>query len=284
LVATQQNYMPDFADINVQFNRSAGEGFGADRMTGKFMYWRKPVDDPRVTDRGYVVIGSATPQELVRQMDKGFQPLRQFGEFQLWNATENWRVSTEPYRRIFQRRDGLLVFPVAQILEHQWHILPPYAGITFPQIQGLDGPETRVLCAECRRVFSSQELLMKHRSVAHRQTANNTALGESIASAVSKMNEPLVGVMGPIGEALQRQSAALEQMMQLMALNQDQQNQLRAMFEARVAYGGHEGVPPAPPAAPEVGEQDKPLPASAIDPNPEPTSGRTARGQKTEGT
>lgn len=281
MVATQQNYNPDFSDLNVTFNAARGEVFGTDgrfgggdRMTGRSMYWKKPENDPRVTDAGYIVTGSATPQELVRQMDKGFMPLRMFGEFMLWNPNENWRVSNEPYRRIFQRPGGLMVFPVTQIIEHQWHLVPPYAGITFPQLAGVELTDIR--CVECRRWFTSKELLSKHRSVGHRLTANNTALGESIAQAVGQMNQPMADAFRPMADALSKQAAALQAIGERLALSQEEQRRLYDLWESRVAYGGHQGVPPTPPVAEDEGHDSTPLDASAVDPNvvsPPPTSG-----------
>lgn len=282
MVATQQGYTPDFSDLNVSFNAARGESFGTDgrfggdRMTGRSMYWRKPENDPRVKDEGYVVVGSATPQELVRQMDKGFMPLRQFGEFMLWNPSENWRVMNEPYRRIFQRPGGLMVFPTAQVIEHHWHLVPPYAGITFPQLAGIELTDIR--CVECRQWYTSKELLAKHRSVAHRMTAQNSALGESIATAVSQLNAPLAG-------ALKEQTAALTRIADRLALNQDETDRLRRMFEDRASYGGQAGVPRAPDPEPEeVGSDAEPIDSVMLDPNAvasPPNSGGRRRDPET---
>jgi hypothetical protein len=284
-----QAYVPDFSDLNVQFNQARGESFGTDgrygdaagRMTGKFMYWRKPTDDERVTDKGWIVTGSATPQELVRQLDKGFQPLRMFGEFALWNPAENWRVSNEPYRRIFQRPGGLSVFPLSQIVEHKWHLVPPYAGVVFPQLEGFTPTDVR--CIECRTWFTSPELLNKHRSVAHRVTAQNSMLGESIANAVAKMNEPIVArlstpdlTQAAIVGALQEQARALSAVAERMSLSHEETRQLYDLLKTRAEYGGHAGVPQPPPEpedAADTGESAEPLPASAIDVQA-PPSGR----------
>jgi hypothetical protein len=276
-VGQQAQYMPNFDDMNVQFNFAGGERFGADKMTGKQMYYKK---SSSATDPGYVVVASATPLEFVRMMDKGMQPLRQFGEFQLWNPAENWRVSNEPYRRIFQRPNGIMVFPIEQVLEHMWHIAPPYQGIVFPQLGHLANQEGgldlhKIRCVECRRWYKSEEDRNKHRSVAHRQTSQNSALGEAIAVSVGKMNEPMQAALSPLLDALQQQMKISQAMMERLALSQAEQQQINEYLMQRANYGGDQGVPAPPPNEPApTTPSEPPIEASSIDPNAQPVKGR----------
>lgn len=274
----QGGYTPDFSPFQVSFNYAKGEGFGADRMTGKQMYYKKPVGGA-ATDEGYVFVASATPNELVRMLDKGYMPLRQFGEFQLWNPQENWRVSNEPYRRIFQRPGGLMIFPVAQIIEHKWHLVPPYAGVTFPQLGGVELLDIR--CVECRQWFVNPDLLRKHRSVAHRATSQNSAMGESIAQAVAKMNEPLNATLGPMVQAMEQMMRQQMQQFAIIAerlnLSDRERAEMKEFIEKRFETGAAGGVPPAPPAPTpeEVAEAAKtqPIEANAINVNAGSTRG-----------
>ena len=256
-------YTPDFSDISVAFNYARGERFGADRMTGMQMYYKK---GPECRDAGYVIIASATPVEMVRMMDKGFQPLRHLGQFQLWNAAENWRVSHEPYRRIFQRPGAINLFPLAQIIEHLYHLAPPYAGVVFPQLAALDAAAYAFRCLECQRFFVSERLLQGHRSVAHRGTAQNNALGEAIAASISKMNRPVADALTPMLQALQEQMAAFQVVVQGLNLSQQEQQRVNRLLFDRVGYGGHLGVPPEPTAPdPGGGPPPEPVAASRID-------------------
>jgi hypothetical protein len=251
------NYVPDFTDLSVSFNYAKGERFGADRMTGMQMYYKKPTGGG-ATDEGYLLVASATPIELVRMMDKGYQPLRLFGEFQLWNPNENWRVPYEPYRRIFQRPGGINLFPLAQIIEHHWHIVPPYAGIEFPQLRGLDVAAYTLRCTQCRQFFTSEELLAKHHSVGHRQTAQNTALGQEIAKAIATMNAPIQNAMTPMLDAIAKQMAGFQVIVEGLNLSQREQQRINDLLLSRAGYGGHLGVPAAPPEPAEIDPNEPP--------------------------
>lgn len=110
---------------------------------GDCMYYKKP--------DGWIVPAQSAPIYFATKLRRGFTPLPQYGTFtpgeksvdirgQVFNAhVEMWRV-------IFQK-DGAEAFPVDQIIAYNWHLSPPYAGVTFPQMEGVEVPQ--IDCPEC---------------------------------------------------------------------------------------------------------------------------------------
>jgi len=236
---------PDLSEFDVRFNTQMGEGWGPqDRKSNRQCYWTLPESNP--TRPGWVIIASATPIELVRQMDKGFKPRREFGEFQLWNAEEGWRVPVEPHRQIFQFAapdpNVLRVFPVSQIIEHGWPWLPPYRGVTFPHLQeaiadGLVNP-TQLRCPMCGKTIIGQteldaaEKISHHEAVLHQQVAQNSDLARAISAGIARMSAPAADPVSqqPLYEQVAAMFSSMQQNQLVMAqlLSQGRQGEFQA--------------------------------------------------------
>lgn len=64
-----------------------------------------------------------------------------------------WNSALFPWMQIFQLH-GEKEFPLSQIIAFRWHIRPPYRGIVFPQLEGVD--ITDYQCPECEKgLFSA---------------------------------------------------------------------------------------------------------------------------------
>jgi hypothetical protein len=107
------------------------------------MYYRKP--------DGWIVPAQGAPNYFSSKLARGFTPLPQYGTFMPGQESEDTRgipfdAHSEMWRVIFQR-NGAEAFPIDQIIAYNWHLSPPYAGVTFPQMEGVDVPELD--CPEC---------------------------------------------------------------------------------------------------------------------------------------
>lgn len=133
----------------------------------------QPVQEVQLVDRGHwgyfrkkngwIYMAQLTPANRGHQEFKGSQFLERYGRFPLGTRDPNtrpaaqddnrapWNPALEPWRLIFQR-GGAHEFPVDQIIALQWHLSPPYEGITFPQLD--DVQITDIECPECDRTFS----------------------------------------------------------------------------------------------------------------------------------
>lgn len=110
---------------------------------GDFMYYRKP--------DGWIVPGQSAPNYFAGKLARGYTPLPQYGTFTPGQMSEDIRgvpfdAHAEMWRVIFQK-DGAEAFPIDQIIAYNWHLAPPYAGVTFPQMEGVDVPVLD--CPEC---------------------------------------------------------------------------------------------------------------------------------------
>lgn len=64
-----------------------------------------------------------------------------------------WNSALFPWMQIFQLH-GEKEFPLSQIIAFRWHIRPPYRGIVFPQLVGVE--VTDYQCPECEKgLFSA---------------------------------------------------------------------------------------------------------------------------------
>jgi hypothetical protein len=187
----------------------------------RWQYYRHP--------DGSVVLGPAWLIEAAKLIENGFTPLRAYGTF--WLTTNKnepggpWRPSLpspgNKFRRLF-RMGGAKEFPAWQVVDGGWHVNPPFPGVTFPQLEGVEILNAE--CPSCHRQFysvagrqpSAQEKLGKHEQIAHREAARNTQLSRAIAGAISDRAE---ATETPLGEAL----AAILQQNQLLAQQMQQQ-------------------------------------------------------------
>jgi hypothetical protein len=110
---------------------------------GDFMYYKKP--------DGWIVPAQSAPNYFAGKLARGFTPLPQYGTFTPGEMSEDVRgmpfdAHSEMWRVIFQK-NGAEAFPVDQIIAYNWHLSPPYAGVIFPQMEGVEVPELD--CPEC---------------------------------------------------------------------------------------------------------------------------------------
>jgi len=110
---------------------------------GLFIYYRKP--------DGWIVPAKGNPQSFASKVRRGYTPLPQYGTYTPGESSEDVRgvpfnAHAEMWRVIFQK-DGAEAFPIDQIIAYNWHLTPPYAGVTFPQMEGVEVPQLD--CPEC---------------------------------------------------------------------------------------------------------------------------------------
>lgn len=157
---------------------------GSEPQSYTWIYWQRPDD--------WIVIGPGWPSEYVKRIRRGFKPLEQFGSFYLDRVKDrqNWSAAREPYRQLFAL-GGQDVFPVSQIVEHNWDAKPPYKGAKFPQLEGIE--VVRKTCNICKRKFidgslwgglSADERLSRHEEIAHQKASDREALARGISEAL----------------------------------------------------------------------------------------------------
>lgn len=119
-------------------------------------------------DNNWIITGSVTWANVMHFQEKGFARLMSYGTFNPGTAEARARptsidargvpfnaaMAPDMWKMIFQL-GGAKEFPVSQIIAFHWHVRPPYKGVNFPQLRGLD--ITDYQCPECDRgLFSSQ--------------------------------------------------------------------------------------------------------------------------------
>ena len=165
----------NYKDANGNVRNAAFITFDDDKSF-PWMYYRKP--------DGYITIAPGWPQEIANNLDAGWQPLTQYGKFKASSMDGTWRITTEPYRGLFEK-GGAREFTLAQFLEHGWHRKSPY-GVKFPQFVNVVIPDD-VICTQCSKPFLKISDLTKHESVAHKQVAQQEQLSRSLATAMGAM-------------------------------------------------------------------------------------------------
>jgi hypothetical protein len=183
----------------------------SDPNGGKQMYYRHKRD-------GRITTGAAWDKELVRQARKGMEPIFDLGNFDLENKDEPggpWNINREPYRRVFAA--GMQhIFSVDQIIEHGWHRKPPYRGVEFPQLEGVQIDEAK--CRRCRKPYvvkvtltdgevREYDSLERHVQIAHKESSHNEQLGSAIAGAATAGAGPMAEALAQLGQGM----AAMQQ-------------------------------------------------------------------------
>ena len=172
----------------------------------KYQYWRKP--------DGTICIGPSWAIEAERCHEDGWESLKlKYGTFGLSEVRMNedgevvdkWSASQAPWKYIIAR-GGAKEFTLEQIVEHNWHRKPPYPGVHFPQLEGVEVHD--VACNVCRKVFShldkrgAEAMLNRHESIAHKDASANNALSRSLADALKPgaSQDALTGALTSLAE------------------------------------------------------------------------------------
>lgn len=148
------------------------------------IFWRKP--------DGWIVVGpsavrgsdgrplTAQAEGLIR---RGWEPLVDYsytdrispktGQRETIEVTEDRLATPDRYYWLFAN-GGAHLFTIEQIVEHHWHITPPFGlpKTVFPQLDEWDVPEP-YYCPACpgdRPPKNSDEQVMQHLMVEHRMT------------------------------------------------------------------------------------------------------------------
>ena len=121
---------------------------------GEHGYYRK-------AGNGWIVTAPIWPTFRGDMEYKGCVHLPQYGAFtidQPWGVPNKdargarFNSAIEPWRVIFQK-GGAKEFPVEQVIAFRWHINPPYAEVTFPQLEDVEVHD--LWCPECENVVFS---------------------------------------------------------------------------------------------------------------------------------
>lgn len=186
------------------------------------IFWKK---GPREADPGYIIVGPSTIKDNAgryvmgqaeRWLRKGRIPLYEYslttrldknGVRETIETNADKLTTSDRYYWLFAN-GGAHLFPVEQIVEHHWHINPPF-GLTvdaFPQLAEWEMPSP-YWCAACPTPnvpLNSEEQLITHLVVGHRQTIVQAR--DLIASY-----DPTVRPRGRSGLQLRRKAQEQEQ-------------------------------------------------------------------------
>lgn len=202
-----------------------------DTGNAQFMYYRKPAD---CGEPGYIFIESAHPYEYQARRRMGCVPLDQYGTFEDISQKVSefpgeqvlrgakWDIHREAFRRILAR-GGAHEFPVAQVLELRWHLKPPYPGVTFPQLEGVEIKSFR--CSYCAQQFTELLHLQKHEQVTHKDTSQQTQMARHLARANT----------GVLKQVIEQQTELLEKQQTLADKQASTDNRLAQALEVIAA-------------------------------------------------
>jgi hypothetical protein len=152
------------------------------------IYWRKP--------GGWIVVGPSAVmggdgRPLTRQaeslMRKGWEPLIEYsytnrvsphtGQRDTIEVSAD-RLNTEDRYYWLFANGGAHLFTIQQIVEHHWHINPPFGlpKSAFPQLEEWDVPDPYYCpaCAGSKPPKNSEEEVVQHLMVEHRMTLVQT--------------------------------------------------------------------------------------------------------------
>lgn len=168
--------------------RQGQQGRRTDRNIND-IYWKR---SERESSPGWIIVGpsaieGADGRPLTRQAErwirKGRIPLIEYSYTDRISPitghretieTAADRLTTDARYYWFFRNGGAHLFPIEQIVEHHWHITPPF-GLSrdvFPQLREWDVPEA-VWCGACAAPtapLNSEEELVTHLLITHRMT------------------------------------------------------------------------------------------------------------------
>ena len=205
----------DAKELDVQADAVTKSAQKNTAKNGSWIYWRIPerTDADGNVAHARIVGKPAWPTEYMRQIEKGMQPLPQYGHFfpeRTGYKGQSWQYQFHPFRLLLMK-GGAKEFSVGQLMELGWHRKPPYKGIVFPQLEGLDYEDH--VCATCRKKYVSVEALQAHESIAHATLSSHKALGRQLAEAtqgvmagsndsMARALEMLAGAIGTLGSRL----------------------------------------------------------------------------------
>ena len=189
-MVAELNRTPDLIPVPPEWMARQNQGSGLSQNSNiNDVYWQKP--------NGYIITGpsaeigsngrpiTAQAEGLIR---RGWKPLVEYSYTNRVNSKTGHRETIElnadklntpdRYYWLFAN-GGAHLFPIEQIVEHHWHIYPPY-GLTkevFPQLQEWDVPEPR-WCPQCpptRAIMNSDDQVVMHLLVAHQPMTRTQA-------------------------------------------------------------------------------------------------------------
>ena len=185
--------MPDTNLTPVQpewMQRQGQQGRRTDRTIND-IYWKR---SERESSPGWIIMGpSAIPgsdgrplaMQAERWIRKGRVPLVEYSYTDQVSPITGHRETIEPatatnrmgtdfrYYWLF-KNGGAYLFPIEQIVEHHWHIQPPF-GLSvdvFPQLREWDVPDP-FWCGACPQInipHNSEEQLITHLLITHRMS------------------------------------------------------------------------------------------------------------------
>ena len=152
-------------------------------------YWQRSANE---SDPGYIIVGpsslmGANGRPLTAQAEKwmrqGRRPLTEFSYTNRVSPITDLRETIEVSADRLNTPDryywlfvngGAHLFPIEQLVEHHWHIDPPYGLSTdvFPQLKEWDVPDP-FYCGACageQPPHNSEEQLVSHLLISHRMT------------------------------------------------------------------------------------------------------------------
>jgi hypothetical protein len=155
-------------------------------------YWRRPDDG---TERArWITTGQNNASAFMHNARKGMVPLLEYGVFTPSGKARDkngviWDSLGERWRLIFQM-GGAKEFPASQVIAYRWHIVPPYRGVEFSQIEGMD--IEIIECPECDKgVFSQPYDLGQHLRLGHAWTpAELREYGREIGMSFARVRSP----------------------------------------------------------------------------------------------
>ncbi len=189
-MVTQVDRIPDLVPVPPEWlNRQRGaSGLTGGNANINDVYWQKP--------DGWIIVGpsaetGANGRPLTAQAEglirRGWKPLVEYSYTDRVNSKTGHRETIElnadhlntpdRYYWLFAN-GGARLFTIEQIVEHHWHLHPPFgmAKSVFPQLLEWEVPEA-YWCPACppgRPAKNSEEQVVTHLMVEHRMTLVQT--------------------------------------------------------------------------------------------------------------
>ena len=185
MVTAELNRTPDLIPVPPEWMARQNQASGPSTNSNiNDVYWRKP--------DGYIITGpsaelgqngrpiTAQAEGLIR---RGWTPLVEYSYTNRVNSKTGHRETIEQVADKLNSPDryywlfangGAHLFTIEQIVEHHWHITPPYGmkKEVFPQLLEWDVPDPYwcPVCAGSKPPKNSEEEVITHLMVDHRQT------------------------------------------------------------------------------------------------------------------
>jgi len=172
------------------FGSSEDTVAGTVERSKQLMYWRKCSGcQIHREELGWIIVGPAmgnlTSQEFYEfQRSKHAEPLEKYGKYVVGNSRANGKYNITEGARRFEpliELGGFHEIPLSQMKAYNWHRIPAIVK-NVPELSEVVEYPCKYGCAD--RIFTTQEQLISHISVMHKDVAQPEAIGREISKVL----------------------------------------------------------------------------------------------------